>query len=323
MDPNNLAGPIKVAILIQAMSESTRNKVLNSFNKSQRERIAGNLSEMGVISQNLVEKVAQEFLTAIDHRKNNNKEMVSGEDKSNKKKEGKPLDSTKLEALLSFEPEHLVQLIREEQPQTIAIILLHLKPEVASEVLSKLPDEIKADVAYRIASSEKLVSGMIEEIEMVFQEILANEKGSSVQKIGGIATVAEILNQIDGSSSQLILDELDDLNPEMAAEIKQRMFVFEDLVMVDDKGLQGLLRRVETKELATALKAASEDVKEKIFKNMSERAADMVNEEIEGLGAVRMKDVDNAQQTITKIIQEMEEKGEIIISGRRGEQFIA
>ena len=119
------------------------------------------------------------------------------------------------------------------------------------------------------------------------------------------------------------LDEIEDDDPEMAAEIKQLMFVFEDLVFVDDKGLQAMLRKVETKELAIALKAASEEVKDKIFKNMSTRAADMVQEEIESAGSVRMRDVENSQQAITKLIQDMEEKGELIISGRGGEEFIA
>jgi flagellar motor switch protein FliG len=214
-------------------------------------------------------------------------------------------------------------MIKGEHPQTIAIILVHLAPQVASEVLNRLPDDKKAEVALRIANSDKVISGMIEEIDHIFEEVLKNDQGSMTHHAGGVERLAEILNQIDSTSAQVILDEIEEHHPELAADIKQRMFVFEDLVTVDDKGLQALLRKVETKDLAIALKAASEAVKNKIFKNMSERAAEMVREEIDAAGAVRMKDVDAAQSTITKIIQDMESKGELVISGRRGEQFIA
>jgi flagellar motor switch protein FliG len=135
--------------------------------------------------------------------------------------------------------------------------------------------------------------------------------------------LAEILNQADEISSELILNEIEEASTELAAQIKQKMFIFEDLVLVEDRGFQKLLRRVETKELAIALKAASEEVKQKVYKNMSERAAEMLKEEMEVLGPVRMKEVSDAQQTINSIIQEMEAKGELIIAGRRGEQIIS
>ena len=153
-------------------------------------------------------------------------------------------------------------------------------------------------------------------------KILKNKKGSVANVSGGIDRLAEILNQADEISSELILNEIEENDPEMAAQIKQKMFVFEDLILVDDRGFQKLLRKVETSELAIALKAASEEVKDKIFRNMSERAGEMLREEIEDLGPVRMKEVSDAQQTVTNIIQEMEAKGEIIISGRRGEEVI-
>jgi flagellar motor switch protein FliG len=140
---------------------------------------------------------------------------------------------------------------------------------------------------------------------------------------GGVNRLAEILNQTDEISSELILNELEEADMEMASQIKQQMFVFEDILLVDDRGVQKLLRKVETMELAIALKASSEEVKEKIFKNMSERAGEMLKEEIEDMGPVRMKEVTDAQQNITDIIQKMETKGELIIAGRRGDDIIA
>jgi flagellar motor switch protein FliG len=202
------------------------------------------------------------------------------------------------------------------------LILVNLKASVASDILGMLSEEIKADVAFRIANLDKVISGMVEEIDKVFEEILKNKDQSAIQEAGGVGRLAEILNQIDGGSVEQIIDEIEENDPDLADEIKQMMFVFEDVVLVDDKGLQKVLRNVESQELAIALKAASEDVKTKIFKNMSERAAEILKEEMEVSGAVRMKDVTDAQQKVTRIIQEMERKGELIISGRGGEEFI-
>ena len=205
----------------------------------------------------------------------------------------------------------------------MAIVMIHLKTAVASEVISKMPDEIKTDVALRIAGMEKVIGAMVDEVNDVFKDILKNKKTSVASIGGGVDRLAEILNQADEISSELILNEIEEANAELAAQIKQKMFVFEDLVLVDDRGFQKLLRRVETKELSVALKAASEEVKQKVFKNMSERASEMLREEMETLGPVRMKEVSDAQQAITAIIQEMEAKGEVIISGRRGEQIVS
>ncbi len=228
-----------------------------------------------------------------------------------------------MKALAALGAEEVYDLIKDEHPQTIAIVLIHLKTAVASEVISRMPDEIKTDVALRVAGMDKVVGSMVEEMNRVFQELLRNKKGSTASVKGGIDRLAEILNQTDEISSELILNEIEEANPELAAQIKQKMFVFEDLVLVDDRGFQKLLRRVETKELAVALKAASDEVKQKVFKNMSERAAEMLREEMETLGPVRMKEVSDAQQAITAIIQEMEAKGELIISGRRGEEIVS
>jgi flagellar motor switch protein FliG len=328
METANLAGSVKVAILLKSLREDTRTAIMERLDKEENKLLAGHLSQMGEISPDLVEKVAEDFVRALQQASQGGPRQIEHDQPSEEKKKPKSYKRdipkpSNLKSLFALDPDHLVQLIREEHPQTIAVILVHLKPEMASEVLSRLPDEKKTEIALRIANSEKIVSGMIDEIERVFEEVLSKEQGTVTHKVGGIGQLAEILNQADAATSQLVMDEIEDDDPEMAAEIKQLMFVFEDLVFVDDKGLQAMLRKVETKELAIALKAASEEVKAKIFKNMSTRAADMVQEEIESAGSVRMRDVENSQQTITKLIQDMEEKGELIISGRGGEEFIA
>ncbi len=318
MDTKKLAGSQKVAILIQSAGEGESQKILNSLSGSERELVMKHLSQMGMISPDVVEKVAKEFTEMaglVKPPQIKDASMSGVEDDSS-------VISSNLELLQALETDRIIQLIKDEHPQTIAIIIVHLNTETASKILSGLPDEIKADVAVRIASLDRVESGMIEEIDKVFEDVLKNSKSSATREAGGVGRLAEILNQVDGVSGEMILNEIEENDSELADQIKQRMFVFEDLILIDDKGFQKVLREIETKELAVALKVASEEVKEKVFSNMSERAAEILNEEIEVMGPVRMSEVVTAQRTVTRIIQDMEAKKELIISGRGGEEFI-
>jgi len=317
MDIRNLAGPLKAAILIRSLGPEVSGTVLKGLSDEEKKVMNQHLDKMGTISTQVIEYVAREF-TANAALKTRAVQLAAPV-----KKEDPSEETQGLEAILSLDTDEIYELIKDEHPQTIAIILIHLKTAVASDVVAKLPDEIKADVAVRVVTLEKVNAAMIDEVNDAFNEILKNKKSSVVNISGGVDRLAEILNQTDEISSELILNEIEETDAEMAAQIKQKMFVFEDLVLVDDRGFQKLLRKVETVELAIALKAASEEVKEKVFRNMSERAGSMLQEEMEDLGPVRMKEVSDAQQAITAIIQEMEAKGEIIISGRRGEDIIA
>lgn len=318
MDTKKLAGSLKVAILIQSAGEEKSQKILNSLSSSQRELVKKHLSQMGMISPDVVEKVAKEFTEMAGQVKPPQiKDASMSEEDA-----GSSVITSNLELLQSLETDRLIQLIKDEHPQTIAIIIVHLKTETASKILSGLPDEIKTDVAVRIANLGRVESGMIEEIAEVFEDVLKSSKGSAIREAGGVDRLAEILNQIDGVSGGIILNEIEENDSELADQIKQGMFVFEDLVLVDNQGFQKVLRKIETKELAMALKAASDEVKEKVFSNMSERAAEILNEEVEVMGSVRMSEVAVAQQAVTRIIQDMEAKKELIISGRGGEEFI-
>ncbi|MBW1900925.1 MAG: flagellar motor switch protein FliG [Deltaproteobacteria bacterium] len=324
MDPNNLPGPLKVAILIKAVGEDAAQKILAAMNDSERELIRKHMSQLGEVALDLVEKVARDFTEKAEQKKALQLKEEAGPGGDGEAEiDGFDPGSSNLAAIKSMEPDSLTKMIKNEYPQTIAIILANLEPAVASEVLSRLSDEIKPDVAIRIAKLNKVVSGMIEEIDITFSNILSEKDSSKTEEAGGVSRLADILNQIDSDSSDLILNEMEEQDPELAAQTKQGMFVFEDLVLVDDKGLQKLLRSVETGDLAVALKGATEGVKAKVFKNMSERAGEMVADEIETIGSVRMKDVEKAQQLITKIIQDLHQRNEIIIAGRGGEELIA
>jgi len=322
---NQLAGSLKAAILIHSMGRQAADTILNRLTREEKELVNRHLTQMGTISPDVVEQVAKEFTDLARRAKLNKKKFLSKTHKNPlvvQESSSLTPQISGLEAIVSLNADDIFDLIKEEHPQTIAIILIHLNTSVASSVLSKLPDEIKVDVAMRVASLDKVISGMVEEINDVFKELLKNKKTVVADVSGGVDRLAEILNQTDEISTELILNEIEEADVELAAEIKQKMFVFEDLVLVDDRGFQKLLRKVETAELAIALKAASEEVKEKVFRNMSERASEMLREEMEDMGPVRMKEVLDAQQNITNIIQEMETRGEIIISGRRGEEII-
>jgi flagellar motor switch protein FliG len=321
MDPRNIIGSLKAAILVQALGWDVISPVVDQLTKAERNLIFKLQSKLGSISPALVESVAREFLEKATPPKQI--ESKSKEDGADPSGDGLPERRVNnLKALQAIPPDTLIQLIQNEHPQTIALIIAHLQPHIASEVMALLPDELKPDVAYRIANLDKVASGMLEEIDHVFEEILSNKETSSSQKAGGVPRLAEILNMIDGTSAEQIIEEIEETDPDLAEEIRQNMFVFDDIVLVDDRGLQKVLRSVESQELAVALKASTDQVKEKIFRNMSERAAEILKEEMEVSGAVRIKDVTDAQQKITKIVQDMERKGELVISGRGGEEFV-
>jgi flagellar motor switch protein FliG len=321
MDPRNLIGSIKAAILVQALGREVVSPLMEQLNNTERNLIFKLQSKLGSVSPALVESVAREFLEkATPPKQIESKEKDHAVATADGGVDGRR--ERHLTALQSLAPEVLIQLIQNEHPQTISLIIAHLKPHAASEVMALLPDELKPDVACRIANLDKVASGMLEEIDRTFEEILSNKEAASTQKAGGVPRLAEILNMIDGTSAEQIMEEIEENDPDLAEEIRQNMFVFDDLILVDDRGLQQVLRSVESQELAVALKAAADEVKEKIFRNMSERAAAILKEEMEVSGAVRIKDVTDAQKKIAKIVQDMERKGELVISGRGGEEFV-
>ncbi|MEX1327439.1 MAG: flagellar motor switch protein FliG [Desulfobacterales bacterium] len=327
MDYSQLKGPVKAAILVRSLGKAAADRLLNSLSDNERTVVYRQLDQMGTVSAEITEHVVKEFAEIAARRMQKGQIALparSGSTYQAQEDIGNPPDEIEgLEAIAALSADEISDLIKDEHPQTIAIILLHLKTTIASDVIANLPDDIKTDVSMRVVTLEKVNADIVEEVNEVFKEILKNKKRSITNICGGVDRLAEILNQTDEISSELILSEIEETDAEMAEQIKQKMFVFEDLVLVDDRGFQKLLRKIETVELATALKAAPDEVKDKVFRNMSERAGAMLQEEIEDLGPVRMTEVANAQQAITSIIQEMEVKGEIIISGRRGEEIIA
>jgi flagellar motor switch protein FliG len=216
------------------------------------------------------------------------------------------------------DPAHLLNFIQQEHPQTIALILAYLEPNKASVILQNLPNEVQSDVARRIATMDRTSPEVLREVERVLEKKLSTLSSEDYTAAGGVPSIVEILNLVDRTSEKQIIESLEDEDPELAEEIKKRMFVFEDIVMLDDKAIQKVMREIDGQELAKALKSVDQEVQDKIFKNMSKRAGSMLKEDMEFMGPVRLKDVEEAQQKIVSIIRRLEDAGEIVVS-RAGE----
>ncbi len=216
------------------------------------------------------------------------------------------------------DPTHLLNFIQQEHPQTIALILAYLEPQKASVILGSLPNEIQSDVSKRIATMDRTSPETLREVERVLEKKLASISSEDYTVAGGVESVVEILNLVDRSTEKTIIESLEEEDPELAEEIKKRMFVFEDIVMLDDRAIQKVLREVDTAELGKALKAVDSEVQDKIFRNMSKRAAALLKDDMEYMGPIRMKDVEESQQKIVSIIRKLEEQGEIVVA-RAGE----
>jgi len=216
------------------------------------------------------------------------------------------------------DPAHLMNFIQQEHPQTIALILAYLEPNKASVILQNLPHEVQSDVARRIATMDRTSPEVLREVERVLEKKLSTLSSEDYTAAGGVESIVEILNLVDRSSEKQIIEALEDEDPELAEEIKKRMFVFEDIVMLDDRAIQKVMREVDSQELAKALKSVDTEVQDKIFRNMSKRAAGMLKEDMEYMGPIRLKDVEEAQQKIVSIIRHLEDTGEIVVA-RSGE----
>ena len=224
--------------------------------------------------------------------------------------------------LQKAESENLLTFIQDEHPQTIALIISHLSHHKASEILVGLPSEKQVEVVRRVANMEQTNPEVIAEVESGLQSRLSNILLHPTEKVGGVPTIAEILHLCDRSTEKSILEGIDSNDPDLVERIRKLMFVFEDILKVNDQGIQAVLKEVDNEELCLSLKTASDELKEKIFSNMSQRAATLIREDMEYMGPVRLSDVEAAQQRIVDVVRRLEEAGEIIIAGRGDKDVI-
>ncbi|MNZ48278.1 Flagellar motor switch protein FliG [compost metagenome] len=220
------------------------------------------------------------------------------------------------------EPNQILNFIQNENAQTIALVLSYLQFEQAAVILSSLPQEKQAEVARRIAVMDSTSPEVISQVERVLEQKLSATVTQDYTSAGGIESIVQILNGVDRGTERTILDSLEIQDPELAEEIKKRMFVFEDIVNIDNRSIQRIIRDIENADLQLALKVASEEVREAVFRNMSKRMADTFKEEMEYMGPVRLRDVEEAQTRIVATIRRLEEAGEIIIARGGGDDII-
>lgn len=220
------------------------------------------------------------------------------------------------------DPMQVLNFIQGEHPQTIALILSYLDPEQAGLILSELEEEVQADIARRIATMESTTPDIISEIEQVLERNISSSLTEDYTHTGGISAVVEVLNEVDRSTERTILDTLEIQDPELAEEIKKRMFIFDDIVILDNRAVQRVIREVENEDLRLALRVSGDEVKDLIYKNMSQRMADTFKEEMEYMGPVRLRDVEEAQTRIVGIIRRLDEVGEIVIARGGGDDII-
>ncbi len=327
-----LTGVTKSAILLLALDATAAAEILKSMQQEAVEDVTRELASLGRVPEKIRREVIEEFYGlslgfqfqaegGLDYAKEILKNAM--DPKVADKILGQ-IQTHVTKAPFSFlqkaESENLLTFIQDEHPQTIALIVCHLPHHKAAEILVGLPTQKQVEVIKRIANMEQTNPEVIREVEKGLESRLSAMLTQSMEKAGGVPTVAEILNLADRATEKAIMEGLEAEDPDLVEEIRRLMFVFEDVRMVDGKGIQAVLREVDNDELALALKTASPDLKEKIFSNMSERAASLIKEDMEFMGPVRISDVEQAQQRIVDIVRRLEEAGEIIIAGRGGQE---
>lgn len=329
-----LTGVQKAAVLLIALGSDLSSRVLKQqFYDAEIEQITQEISNMIKIPPEVRNAVLEEFLELQQARKylshgglNYAKELLEktvGQQKASEilNKLTRDMKAVPFRSLRKTAPKHLLNFIREEHPQTIALILAHLTPEQAAAILGSLPPELQCEISRRVAIIDRFSPDVIRDVEAVLESKLSSVVQQEHTVVGGVQSLVDILNRVGRSAEKVILEGLERDDPALAEEVKRRMFVFEDIIMLPDNFIQRVLREVNSKDLALAMRGSNEEVCTRIYKNMSKRAAEMLKEEIEFMGPVRLKEVEQSQQKIVNIIRKLDESGEIIIS-RGGEDVI-
>ncbi len=325
-------GCTKAAIVILSLDPEVSAQILKRLGSEAVEDVTREIASLGLVPAHLRADVVEEFYGfALAQQASSEGNLDYAKELLRQSLDPKLADriigqiqtqvqKTPFAFLQKAESENLLAFIQDEHPQTIALIVCHLAHHKAAEIVTALPTQKQVEVIKRIANMEQTNPDVIREVEKGLESRLANVLTQSMEKTGGVNTVAEVLNLADRTTEKSILEALESDDPDLVEEIRRLMFVFEDVMMVDDRGIQAVLREIDNDELSLALKTASEDLKDKILGNMSERAGALIREDMEYMGPVRLSDVESAQQRIVDVVRRLEEAGEIIIAGRGGQE---
>lgn len=334
LSKDQINGIQKAALLMIALDIETAAAVLKYLDPEQVEKISAEITKVKNIPSKVVDSIMQDFydmVTAREYVLEGGLEYAQAilEKSFGMNKAIEIVDKVKslttlkgFDVLKKADSVQLVSFLNKEHPQTIALILSHLNPDQTAEALKELPMDLRADVAYRIATLGKVSPQTLKQIEKVVDEMAGTTLSQSVSKIGGSKSLANILNRLNINLTKEILEQIEINDPDVAAEVKRLMFMFEDIVNIQDKDIQKILKEVDRKDLALALKVADETLRNKIFSNMSERAADLLKEELQYMGMVKLKEVEAAQSKIIDIIKSLEESGEISLNMRGSKEDV-
>ena len=325
----------KAAIIIMALGDEHATEIFKYLQEEEIERIAREVASIGHVPADVGERVLSEFhqlTTAADHINRGGVEHARrllsrtlGPELSRRiiDRVVKSFSTTAGFATLEkANPQQLSKFILAEHPQTIALILAHLNSGAAAQLVALLPDEMRADVLMRMASIEDIAPDVISRISGVIDQRLKSLGGASREQHGGVRSVAELFNRLDRSVSQAALERIEEQSQELAVQIRNLMFVFEDLTTVEDVGIREIVNRADKKTLTVALKGASEEIRQRFFNNMSKRAAELLKEEMELMGAVRLREVEKAQHEIVAVARKLEEEGLISTGAGAGEPYV-
>ena len=326
---SDITGVQKAAILLIALGPERSSKIFQHLKDDEIEALTLEIANTKSVSAELKDEVLDEFYEVCLAQQYiaYAKELLDkalGEDRARDVigRLTASLQVRPFEFVRKADASQLLNFIQDEHPQTIALILAYLPASQAAAVVSALAPEKQADVAKRIAMMDRTSPDVIKEVEKILEKKLASLVNQDYTIVGGVDSIVNILNTVDRSTEKHIMENLEIEEPELADEIRRKMFVFEDILLLDNRAIQTVLREVENNELAVALKNANEDVQKVIFDNLSSRLASMIKEDMEFMGPVRLKDVEDAQQKIVNIIRKLEDAGEIVISRGGGDEIV-
>jgi flagellar motor switch protein FliG len=334
IDLDSLPGKKKSAVLLINLGKDYSSKLLGFLDDSDLQDISKEIATTKYVESAIANEVIKEFYNMYMARKyilsgglEYAKELLTkalGPDKARKVIDRlmKLLEQgIGFEFLTKVDAKQLVKIIQNEHPQTIALIMAHLDPTQAAESLSALPEDLKAEVALRIANLQDISPSVVKTLSNVLEDRFESVSSYELE-VGGVKNVAEILNRMDRSDSKITLERLERDDPELAAKIRDMMFVFEDIKHLDNKAIQEIVRRIDRKTLTLALKGADDELKERFFKNMSTRAVQVLKEEMEYLGPVRLRDVETAQHEIVQVVRQLEQEDVISLHGGSEDRYI-
>ena len=329
-----LTGKQRIAVLLLAMGDKFTADVFKRMDRQEIAEISKAIVDLEPVPREIVEDVLREFHESLVE----GVDMIAGGSDTLKRLLVKNLDpetakyimdSLSLETgpapfreLDQVSPRLLSQILRNEHPQTLALILGHLHPDQAANLLTSLPAGVRAEVLMRLARLEAVPEDMLMEVDKVLTSQLIAMGGKEGKKVGGVQSVAEILNAVDRATEEEVLSEIEEDSAQMAEDIRNLMFVFEDCKNIDDRGVREMLKEISNEDLTLALRGSTDDLKEKFFKNMSERAGNMIREELEYMGPTKLSDVEAAQQNIVKVVRRLEAESKLIISKGAGDVFV-